>query len=75
MAFEVTFTDATGEQSSMDAGALSNEFFGTLLKEASLRFLDGKENNLVPQRSGGNVTKCVSLGMLVGHSLRNRVHV
>ena len=71
MIFEVNFTGPTGEQSSMDAGALSYDFFGALLKEASFRLLEGKEENLVPKRSGGNVTNFVILGMLVGHSLLN----
>ena len=72
MDVEVNFTGLTGEQSSMDAGALSSEFFGALLKEASLRLLEGMENNLVPKRSGGNVTNFVVLGMLIRHSLLNR---
>ena len=71
MSLEVNFTGLTGEQSSMDAGALSFEFFGALLKEASLRLLEGKEENLVPRRSGGNDTNFVVLGMLMGHSLLN----
>ena len=53
MSFEVNFTGLTGEQSSMDVGALSYEFFGVLLREASLRPLEGKEENLVPKRSRG----------------------
>eukprot|EP00794_Sanderia_malayensis_P012499 gene12499-13785_t len=72
MNVEVNFTDLTGQQSSMDAGALATEFFGALLKEASLRLLEGMENNLVPKRSGGNVTNFVILGMLIGHSLLHR---
>ena len=57
MSFEVNFTGLTGEQSSMDAGALSYEFFGALLKEASLRLLKGK--NLVPKEVGGGMLQIV----------------
>ena len=71
MSFDMKFTGLTGEQSSMDAVALSYEVCGALPKEASFRLLEGKEENLVPKRSGGNVTNFVILGMLVGHSLLN----
>jgi len=71
MSFEVSLTGLTGEKSSMDAGALSYEFFGALLKEAPLGLVEGKEENLAPKRSGGNVTNFVILGMQVGPSLLN----
>ena len=54
----MNFTGLTGEQSSMDAGALSYEFFDALLKEASFRLLEGKEENLVPKRSGDVTNFC-----------------
>ena len=72
MKFEVNFTGLTREKSGMVAGAESYELFGVLLKEVSLRLLEGKEKNLVPERVRGNVTNFVILGMLVGQFLLNR---
>ena len=48
MSFEVNCTGLTGEQSIMDTGALFYEVFGALLKEASFRLLEGKEESVFP---------------------------
>ena len=67
--FEIHFSDKTGEESSMDTGALATDFFSKKSNEASERLFEGKANFLMPKRSGGNLINYKTLGMMIGHSL------
>ncbi|XP_066910994.1 uncharacterized protein [Clytia hemisphaerica] len=65
--FEVNFSKDTGEEESVDAGALKIEFFELLLVELKNRCLEGDEFSLIPRKSDS--VNFIILGLAIAHSV------
>jgi len=67
--FEVQFTCDSGEENSVDAGAIKVEFFELMLEELNKRLMEGGEKCRMPRR--GDNFNCYILGIVIAHSIIN----
>ena len=53
----------------MDVGVITFDYLSSVLKNAADRLFEGKDQCLVPKRSGGNIYMYKIVGVMIGHSI------